>query len=101
MNNNVSAPTAGYTIAAAIAVVANTVLVYAKETNPALLAAMKSLAHHWVVHGTVIVLVFLVLGLMFSKWRLMRRFNGFFLAILLALATIVAGVGLVGFFLLD
>ena len=100
MNNNLSAATAGYTIAAALAVIANTLLVYAKETNPALLAAMKAtLGHHWTTHGAVIVLTFLVLGLVFSKWRVMRRFNGTFLALLLALATVVSGVGLVGFFL--
>ena len=102
MNNHVSATTAGYTIAAAIAIIGNTLLVWAKETNPALLATMKAtLGHHWTTQAAVIVLVFLALGFIFSKWPMMRRFNGTFLALLLTLATIAAGVGLVGFFLLE
>jgi putative flippase GtrA len=101
MNSNVSTATAGYTIAAILAIIANTLLVYAKETNPALLAAMKSLAHHWVVQGVVITLLFLVLGLALSKWPWMRRMNGTFLALLLILATVAAGVALVVFFLAE
>jgi len=96
--NNLSAKTAGYTIAAIIAIIANTLLVIAKETNPALLAAMKSIAHHWVVQSVVIVLLFFLLGLILSKWPAMRHFNGTFLALVLTLATVVAGIGIVGFF---
>jgi hypothetical protein len=95
--NNVSSTTAGYTIAAIIAVIANTLLVWAKETNPALLALMKTAIHHWFVHGVAVTVVFLALGLVFSKWR-MRNFNGTFLALLLGLATVASGLGIVGFY---
>lgn len=100
--NNVSRATTAYTVAAILAIIGNTLLVFAKETNPALLTTMKAtLGHHWTTQGAVIVLVFLALGFLLSKSPLMRRFNGTFLALLVALATIAAGIGLVGFFLLE
>ncbi|MBI4088053.1 hypothetical protein HY418_01580 [Candidatus Kaiserbacteria bacterium] len=98
--NNLHSTAAGYTVAAIIAIIANTLLVFAKETNPALLAAMKSIAHHWFVHGVVIVLLFILLGLLFSRWPVLGRLNGTFLSILLTLATIASGIGIAGFFLL-
>ena len=102
MDNSVSTSTAGYTIAAAIAIIGNTLLVYAKETNPALLAGMKAmLGHHWITQGTVIVLVFLIIGFLLSKISSRRRFSGTFLAVLITLTTLAAALGLVGFFLVE
>lgn len=95
----VSQSTAGYGIAGAIAIILNTLLTVVKESYPPLLAAMKSLAHHWVVHGVVIVLTFFVLGYILSKLPFARRMNGVTLAWWLSVATILGGVGLVGFFL--
>lgn len=99
MNNNVSATTAGYAIAAMVAIIANTLLTWAKESYPPLFAVMKSLGHHWAIHGTVIVLIFLVLGYIFSRSSFTRRMSGTTLAVLLFFATTLAGAGLVGFFL--
>src|SRR3990167_5584386 len=97
----VSPSAAGYSIAAVIAIVLNTLLTWAKESYPPLLAAMKSLAHHWVVHGVIIALVFLVLGHILSKQSFARRMNGVTLAVWLVISTLLAGAGLVGFFLMD
>lgn len=97
----VSESTAGYGIAGAIAIILNTLLTVAKESYPPLLDAMKSLAHHWIVHGTVIVLTFLVLGHILSTRPFARRMSGVTLVIWLFIATILGGVGLVGFFLME
>ncbi|MDO8561355.1 MAG: hypothetical protein Q7S05_00835 [bacterium] len=91
--------TAGYSVAGIVAIILNTLLTWAKESYPPLLAAMKSIAHHWVVHGTVIMLAFFVLGYIFSKQSFARGMNGVKLAIWLSISTVVAGVGLVGYFL--
>ena len=95
----VSPSAAGYSIAAVIAIILNTLLTWAKESYPPLLAAMKSLAHHWVVHGVIIALVFLVLGHILSKQSFARRMNGVTLAAYLCVATVLGGIGLIGFFL--
>ena len=96
----VSQSTAGYGIAAVVAIILNTLLTVAKESYPPLLAVMKSLAHHWVVHGVVIILTFFILGYIFSRMPFARRMNGTTLAWWLTVATILAGVGLVVFFLM-
>lgn len=100
MNNSLDNKTTGFTIAAILAIALNTLLTWAKESYPPLLAAMKSIAHHWTVHGVVVVLFFFVVGFALSKWPI-RRMNGTFLASLLFLVTAAASIGLVGFFLLE
>lgn len=102
MNTSVQTRTAGYTIAAAVAILANTLLVFAKETNPALLASMKAaLGHHWTTQAVVITSGFLILGYLLSRSRAMRGWSGTTLAIMLFCATAIAGIGLIGFFLAD
>ena len=97
----VSPATAGFSIAAAAAIIFNTLLAWAKESNPSLLAAMKSaMGHHWITHGTAVVVVFLVCGFIFSKLGFPQRMNGATLAMLLTIATVLGGLGLIGFFLL-
>lgn len=98
-NTPVSQSAAGYGTAAAISIVLNTLLTWAKESYPPLLDAMKSLAHHWIVHGTVIMLTFFVLGYILSRQPFARNVSGVTLAMWLVIATILGGVGLVGFFL--
>jgi putative flippase GtrA len=98
---NTSASTAAYTIAASIAIIGNTLLVYAKETTPTLLAAMKAtLGHHWTTQAVVIVSTFIVLGFVLARLPAMRRFNGTFLALLVTLATVAGGIGIAAFFLI-
>ncbi|OGG49982.1 hypothetical protein A2763_03440 [Candidatus Kaiserbacteria bacterium RIFCSPHIGHO2_01_FULL_54_36] len=98
---NLNKTTAGYVIAAIIAIAANTALVFAKELYEPLKAGMKaSLGHHWITHAAIIVALFLVLGFILSKWPL-GRINGTFLAIVLFLVTAAASVGIIGFFLFE
>ncbi|MEI6076251.1 MAG: hypothetical protein WCS94_11790 [Verrucomicrobiota bacterium] len=60
--------THSFGIALAVTSVANGLLVMAKEKNPAVLAAMKSLTgHHWITHSVIVVTLFLVLGWGLSK----------------------------------
>ena len=89
--------TTGFGIAAAVAFVLNTALTVAKESNPALLAAMKAAAgHHWITHGFVIVGLFLVLGWLLSRTGM--RMSGGTLATTLVVTALAGGLGLVGWF---
>ena len=60
--------TIGYGVAAIVAMLGNTVLVFLKEENPALRDTMKQLLyHHWIAHGIFVMLAFIVLGFLLSR----------------------------------
>lgn len=98
-NSRLSNTAAGYTIAAVIAIALNTALTIAKESYPPLLAFMKSIAHHWTVHGITILAVFLILGIVLSRrsWRM----GGVTLAMLLFISTAISSLALFFFFLAE
>lgn len=60
--------TAGFVLAAAITVLFNTTLALAKDASPPLTNFMTSLAgHHWTTHGLADLVLFVGLGLIFTK----------------------------------
>ncbi len=92
--------TTGYSIAAAIAILFNTVLTWVKETNPAVNVAMKNLlGHHWITHGVAVVLVFVVVGYLLSRVPSVRRTRGNLVTTLLVVSVLAGGLGLVVLFL--
>ena len=95
-----SATTTGFSIAAVVVILANTALVVAKETSSSLHDAMQAaLGHHWTTQGVIVILAFIILGFVFAQLWPKREMNGTRVAFLLAGATIIAGIGLVWFFL--
>jgi pheromone shutdown protein TraB len=90
VDNNI----AGFGIAASVAIVFNTLLVWAKETSPALTAWMKALtSHHWISQGLFTVLVFLILGVVFSKSKLKLKTSTLTWTILLS--SVVSALGII------
>lgn len=60
--------TVGFTLAAAVTVLFNTGLAWAKDAYPALNTFMASLAgHHWTTHGLADLALFLGLGFFFTR----------------------------------
>ena len=60
--------TAAFGLAAAIACIFNTALAWAKDAYAPLNKFMASLTgHHWITHGLADIIVFIGLGLLFSK----------------------------------
>ena len=95
----VDSKTAGFALAAAVAVIANTFLVWVKELSPSLLAFMKAtFYHHWIGHGLIIVVLCFVLGMLLSKTRLARHMSGTSLAWLVFIATALGALGIFGFY---
>jgi branched-subunit amino acid permease len=93
----------GFGYSAAIISVLSALLVILKEKNGAVMSAMQAATgHHWITHGSVVVVLFVVLGLSLS--RMGRHdpeapaFNG--VAILILISTVISGLILAGFFLL-
>ncbi len=98
--------TAGFGIASAITIVINALLTIVKEMYPPLLAFMKSVSilgvkHHWLLHGLIIVLLFFILGWVFSKIKSLADSNGMLLSKLIAGATVLSTLGIFLFFLLE
>ena len=101
-SHTVSPRAAGFVLAASVAFIANTLLVWAKEISPALKGAMKAaLGHHWTTHGIFIVLLFITLGLVFSRMPLARRIAPGALAMILVISAAFGVLGIASFFLLS
>jgi len=100
MPSTFSKQTIGYGIAAIIAILGNTMLTWIKEENPAVKALMKQLLyHHWIAHGIMVLLVFLVLGFILS--RIVRPSPARALAAWLVVASALGALGIVALFLLE
>ncbi|OGZ08643.1 MAG: hypothetical protein A2942_02520 [Candidatus Lloydbacteria bacterium RIFCSPLOWO2_01_FULL_50_20] len=92
-DTNVDPVTAAFGVAAAVAVIFNTILTIAKELNPALLAWMKSVSwHHWTTHGFLVLGVFFIAGWLLSRKHMQIR--GTLLAEILVGSVILGGLGI-------
>ena len=88
----------GYGISYAITSVLSALLVVLKESNESVLQLMVSLTgHHWVTHGVLDVLLFVVLGAILSRQKI--NMNGNTLITTVVSSTIVSGLIIAGFFI--
>lgn len=90
---------AGFALSAAIAILFNTLLVWGKETYPALSSWMKALtSHHWISQGLLVVAVFLLLGFILSKSNL--KFKTTTLTWVILTSSVVSAIGIIFWFIL-
>jgi len=90
---------AAFALAAAITVLFNTALAWAKDACSPLNKLMASLTgHHWTTHAVADIFVFIALGLIFSKTGMAEKIDPNRLINGLIGAVIVAGLGLVGWY---
>ena len=94
-NTGLGRASAGFAMAAAITILFSTVLACVKDAYKPLNNYMNSLAwHNWITHGFVDVILFISLGMIFSKSGMAERIAPRRLISFLVTAVIVAGVGL-------
>jgi putative flippase GtrA len=62
-----SANTTGFGLALAVTSVFSAIMVFIKESNEGVLNFLKSFGHHWVTHGVLNIVLFVVLGLVFAR----------------------------------
>ena len=89
----------GYGMAYVYTVLFSAVLTVVKETTPPLLNLMKSLGHHWVTHGVLNLIVFFVLASILVKSG--RQMDGGRLGGMIAGATVIGGLVIFGFYLVE
>ena len=91
--------TSGFVLAAAITVLFNTALAWAKDAFPPMTDFMKSLTgHQWTTHGLADLAVFVGLGLTFTKTRVAEKMSSGLLLATLTGAVAIAALGLVVWF---
>jgi hypothetical protein len=94
-----SAATSGFVLAAAVTVLFNTALAWAKDAYAPLNDLLKSIAgHHWTTHGLADLFLFVALGLFFTKWESAQRMSAGRLTGVLIAAVAAASLGLVLWF---
>jgi hypothetical protein len=87
--------TSGFALAAAITILFNTALAWAKDAYPPLNNLMKSLTgHHWTTHGLTDLALFLVLALIFAKTDVASRIGPGRVTSLLVGSVVIATAGL-------
>jgi uncharacterized membrane protein YdcZ (DUF606 family) len=89
----------GFGVSYLIASILNGMLVVGKDSYAPLKSWMKSLTgHHWISHGIFIIVVFIVLGYIFSKTDLNKKIDADKTVGLVIAGTLLGGLIIVGFF---
>ena len=92
--------TAGFGMSLAITSVVNAIILVIKEKNDAVMSAMKAaLGHHWTTHGVIVIIIFVVLGFVFSAMRLERKFDSHRMLKYIIWGVIICSVITAGFFM--
>ena len=99
MTDIASAKVTGYGISYAITSILSALLVILKESNESVLQLMVSLTgHHWITHGVLDVLLFVVLGAILSRQKITISGNALIASVVGS--TIVSGLIIAGFFVI-
>ena len=92
--------TAGFGLSLIVTSLLNAIVLIIKETNNSVMSAMKAaLGHHWTTHGAIVIIVFVVLGFIFSSMKIEEKWDSQKMLKFIILATIIGGIIVAGFFL--
>jgi hypothetical protein len=92
--------TAGFGLSLVVTSLLNAIILIIKEKNDAVMSAMKeALGHHWTTHGAIVIILFFVLGLIFSNMQIETKIDSRKMLKYIIWAVIISGVVIAGFFL--
>jgi protein-S-isoprenylcysteine O-methyltransferase Ste14 len=92
--------TAGFGLSLVVTSLLNAIILVIKEKNDSVMSAMKAaLGHHWTTHGAIVIVVFLVLGFIFSGLQIGTKIDSRKMLTYIIWAVIISGVIIAGFFL--
>ncbi len=95
MDTNLNKYTISFGISATITIILNTILMILKEKIPNFHNFLVTLSgHHWISHGIVDIVIFILLGFIISKRVITKK-----ISILLILSTIISVAGIMIFFI--
>ena len=91
--------TVAFGFSAVVILILNTLLAIIKDIYPPLQKMMASLSgHHWITHAIFDIVAFYLLGYLFYSMKIAQKIDANKLTSLLYSSTIIAVVGLVGWF---
>jgi hypothetical protein len=91
---------AGFGLSLAVTSLLSAFILVIKERNESVMSAMKAaLGHHWTTHGVLVIVLFVVLGFVFSNMKLEERWDSQKMLKYIIWAVIISGVIIAGFFL--
>lgn len=92
--------TAGFGLSVVVTSLLNAAILIIKEKNDAVMSAMKAaLGHHWITHGVIVIVAFVVLGFVFSSLKLEDKWDSQKMLKYIVWAVIISGVIIAGFYL--
>ncbi|MCX5845509.1 MAG: hypothetical protein NTW12_04005 [Deltaproteobacteria bacterium] len=92
--------TAGFGLSLVVTSLLNAIILIIKEKNDSVMSAMKAaLGHHWTTHGAIVIIVFFVLGFIFSGMQIETKIDSRKMLKYIIWAVIISGVIIAGFFL--
>jgi hypothetical protein len=91
---------AGFGLSLIVTSLLNAIILLCKELNASIMSALKSaLGHHWTTHGVILIIVFFVLGFIFSGMKLGTKLDSRKMMKYIIWAVTISGVIIAGFFL--
>jgi len=77
----------------------NTILTWVKDSHKPLGHWMATIGgHHWITHGVLDVLVFVLLGILFYRMNFIDKFKSEQLNGMIIISVLVSSLGLIGWF---
>jgi uncharacterized membrane protein SirB2 len=99
-NNKIDKYSVGFGLSLAITSILNTIILLVKETSASVMNAMKAATgHHWITHGMIVIILFVLLGFVFSNMKIETKWDSQRMLRYIVLATIISGVVIAGFYL--
>lgn len=100
INSQMEKYSAGFGLSLIVTSLLNAIILLCKELNANVMSALKSaLGHHWTTHGVILIIVFFVLGFIFSGMNLGTKLDSQKMMKYIIWAVIISGVVIAGFFL--
>jgi hypothetical protein len=99
-NSQMEKYSAGFGLSLIITILLNPIILLCKELNASVMSALKSaLGHHWTTHGAILIVVFFILGFIFSGMKLGTKLDSQKMMKYIIWAVIISGFIIAGFFL--
>jgi len=99
-NSHMGKYAAGFGLSLVATVLLNALILVIKETSTPVMSAMKAaLGHHWTTHGVLLIIVYIVLGCLFSATGLKNNLDSGKLLKYIFWAVVISVIIIAGFYL--
>ena len=91
---------AGFGLSVIVTTLLNALIVVVKETNNHVMNVLKAWSgHHWVTHGAILIILFVILGIVFSTANVGERLSYGTIFKFIVWSVIISSIVIIGFYL--